>query len=279
MRHRAEKGTLTKGTILSARQSTTVALDFLAFLAGRDTTLHRCEQADIDQWLADGPTTRSPARGFVRWAIEHRHAPPLDFPYRVAKTEPILSRQERLTLIRLVLDGPADMTDADRAAAVLFLVFGQPLTRISRMTPGQIERRDSKTILRVTDDEILVPAPFDELLARHLDQLPHQTTAIHRGGSRWLFPGARPGRPINQKTLATLLRDAGINLRAARNATLRALVLEIPAAIVADSLGYSYQIADKHRRTSGATFTDYISHRSSTSLHDPETRPSIDQGD
>ncbi|AND15260.1 hypothetical protein [Rathayibacter tritici] len=67
---------------------------------------------------------------------------------------------------------------------------------------------------------------------------------------------AQPG------TLTTRLQDAGINLRAARNATLRALVLEIPAAIVADSLGYSYQIADKHRRNSGATFSNYISHRS-----------------
>lgn len=262
MRHLADTGTLTKGTILSARQSTSVALDFLAFLAARGRTLHECEQADIDQWLADGPTTRSLARGFARWAIEHHHAPQLEFPYRVAKTEPILSQQQRLALIRLVLDQAADLTDSDRAAAVLLLVFGQPLTRISRMTSDQIERRGSRTILRVTDDEILVPAPFNEILFRHLSRLPHQTTAAHRGDPRWLFPGARPGQPVSQRTLTTRLQDAGINLRAARNATLRALVLEVPAAIVADSLGYSYQIADKHRRNSGATFSNYISHRS-----------------
>lgn len=261
MRHLAETGSLSKGTILSAKQSTTVALDFLAFLASRATTLDRCEQGDIDQWLADGPTTRSLARGFVRWAIEHRHAPQLEFPYRVAKTEPVLSQKQRLALIRLVVDERTDLADSDRAAAVLFLVFGQPLTRISRMTPDQIERRDQTIILRVTDDELLVPPPFDDILIRHLERLPHQTTAAHRGNTRWLFPGARPGQPVNQNTLMTRIRDAGIDLRAAHNATLRALVLDIPAAIVADSLGYSYQIADKHRRNSGATFIDYVNRR------------------
>lgn len=261
MHHLAQSGKLTTGTILSARQSTTVALDFLSFLNDRDTTLSRCTQADIDQWLSDGPTTRSLARGFVRWAIEHHHAPQVTFPYRVARTEPILSQPQRLELIRLTLTDTTHLTDADRAAAVLFLVFGQPLTRISRMTPDQIECRGQMTVLRVTHDEILVPAPFDAVLLRHLDRLPHQTTAVHRGDPRWLFPGARPGQPINQRTLMKRLRNAGINLRAARNATLRALVLDIPAAIVADSLGYSYKIADKHRRNAGATFIDYINRR------------------
>ncbi|THJ65630.1 hypothetical protein E8P82_11705 [Arthrobacter echini] len=262
MHRLAETGMLTKGTILSARQSTTVALGFLAFLAGRDSTLAQCTQTDIDQWLADGPTTHSLSRGFVRWAIEHHHAPHVDFPYRVAKTEPILSQPQRLASIQLALDEHTDLTDADRAAAVLFLVFGQPLTRISRMTRDQIERRHNATILRVTDDEILVPSPFDNVLTQHLERLPHQNTTAHRGDPRWLFPGARPGQPINHNTLMTRLRDAGIEIRAAHNAALRALVLDIPAAIVANTLGYSYQITDKHRRNSGATFIDYINHRS-----------------
>lgn len=36
-----------------------------------------------------------------------------------------------------------------------------------------------------------------------------------------------------------------------------------PAAIVADTLGYSYQVADKYRHNSGATFIDYVNKRGS----------------
>jgi hypothetical protein len=58
------------------------------------------------------------------------------------------------------------------------------------------------------------------------------------------------------------LRERGIDLPGARNASLRALVLEMPAPIVADALNYSYQVTEKHRREAGATFTDYINHHS-----------------
>ena len=52
-------------------------------------------------------------------------------------------------------------------------------------------------------------------------------------------------------------RDADIDLRGAKNAALRELVLQMPAPIVADSFNYSY--TEQHRRNAGAHFIDYLS--------------------
>jgi len=260
MQHLAQIGQLRKGTLLAARQSTTVALDFLQFLDQRAVPSKECSQADIDRWLSTGPTTRSLARGFVRWASHHGHLPSVDFPYRLAKTAPIISQNQRIELVKQTLDPEAPLSTADRIAALLLLLFGQPLTRIAAMKLSQIALDADSLTIHITDDVLAVPEPFASIVRQHLADLPNQNTSAHRE-QRWLFPGMKPGDHLNQTTIMNRLRDAGIDLRAAKNASMRALVLEIPAAIVADSFGYSYQVTDKHRRDSGATFSDYVKER------------------
>jgi len=126
MQHLAQTGQLRKGTLLAARQSTSVALDFLRFLDEQNVDSAQCSQADIDRWLSTGPTSRSLARGFVRWASQHGHIPRVDFPYRLAKTAPIISQSQRIELLRRTLDPDAQLTLSDRTAALLLLLFGQP---------------------------------------------------------------------------------------------------------------------------------------------------------
>lgn len=260
MHHLTETGGMRKGTILSAKQSTTVAIEFLTHLRDNDISPNDCAQTDIDTWLATGPTTRSLARGFVRWAIAHGHIPPVDFPYRIAKTFPILTQQQRLDHVRALVDPAAPLRSFERAAALLMLVYGQLLTRVARMQISQVALSENGVCLSITGDVLTVPEPFAQILRDHLADLPNSNTSAHRTNN-WLFPGGRPGSHINQNTLMTLLRDAGIDLRHAKNASLRALVLELPAPVVADSLGYSYQVTDQHRQSAGARFTDYLANR------------------
>ncbi|MCU1527105.1 MAG: hypothetical protein JWP75_868 [Frondihabitans sp.] len=264
MHHLAATGHLKKGTFLSAKQSTTVALNFLQHLRDRDRSPASCTQTDIDGWLGGGPTTRSLARTFVRWACSHGHLPPVDFPYRVAKTEPIITQEQRLQHITRLLDPTTDLGTDERAAALLLLLYGQPLARVAGMLLTQIRDVPPAMTISFTDDILAIPAPFDAVLRDHLSALPNQTTSAHRA-NEWLFPGRRPGQHIHQATLMNKLRDTGIDLRGARNAALRTLVLELPAPIVADSLNYSYQVTDKHRQNAGATFIDYVSKRGRTS--------------
>lgn len=269
MHHLATTGQLKKGTFLAAKQSTTVALEFLQHLRNRGHTPATCTQADVDDWLAGGPTTRSLARTFVRWAGSHRHLPPVDFPYRVARTEPIITQQERLDHItRLVYPG-TDLDAGEKVAALLLLLYGQPLVRVAHMRLQQLHATEAAITISFTDDTLTIPAPFDQIIRDHLAVLPNQTTSAHRT-NQWLFPGRRPGQHLHQSTLMNKLRDAGIDLRGARNASLRALVLELPAPVVADSLNYSYQVTDKHRQNAGATYLDYAQRRSTPEHWQPE---------
>jgi hypothetical protein len=107
-----------------------------------------------------------------------------------------------------------------------------------------------------------VPEPFADLVRRQLHARPNMMTASNQG-STWLFPGYRPGQPLHSSYLMRKLRDSGIHLLGARNAALRELVLEMPPPIVADALGYSAQVTEKHAEDAGRTWVTYASYRAS----------------
>ena len=54
------------------------------------------------------------------------------------------------------------------------------------------------------------------------------------------------------------LRALGINLQGARNTALQTLVSEIPAPLVAEMLGYSDQVTQKHATEAGRTWARYV---------------------
>src|SRR5438874_1839888 len=56
--------------------------------------------------------------------------------------------------------------------------------------------------------------------------------------ARWLFPGRRPGQPMQPSSLGPALRARGIPVQNGRTAAIRQLVLQAPAAVVAGMLGY-----------------------------------------
>lgn len=256
MRHLARQDALKEGTLLNARQSTSTAIEFLGFLDGRGKDPDECTQQDINDWLAGGPTTRSLARTFARWAMGARHIPKLDFPYRVAKTLPRLSQDRRLELIRRALDDH-ELYAGDRAACLLMLLFGQPLTRVAAMKMEQFLHSDDGGLQVVFgEDPIEVPAVFSTVFKDYLANRPNTNTASNPG-SPWCFPGFSPGEHISANHLMNRLREVGIDLKGAKNATLQELVLLMPPAIAADALGYSYQVMDIHEQRAGARWKAY----------------------
>lgn len=261
MRMLDEAETMRKGTFLSAKQSVTAAIGFVQHLRDRGRTGGECRQVDVDEWLLLGPTTRSLARGFVRWAIKHQHLDPVDFPYRVAKEVPMITQAQRIDHIRKLVLSQKDLATDVRVMGLLFLLYGQPLTRISRMLLNQLNDSKSGMHVMFAKDRLLIPAPFDDLVRTHIAGLPNMTTSLHRDNV-WLFPGRTPGNHVHQATIMNKLRACGVDLRGARNSTLRTLVLEIPAPIVADSLGLSYVVADRHRMSAGAVHAEYVARRS-----------------
>jgi len=88
------------------------------------------------------------------------------------------------------------------------------------------------------------------------------TFTAANANSPWLFPGASPGQPLHQSYLMTLVRDAGVDLRGARNSALRQLVLDMPPAVAAAVLGYSATVTSQHARNAGQDFSSYPTVRS-----------------
>lgn len=60
------------GTFLRAKQTVTVAIDFLNWLTEHHIELSHLQQADLDTWQAEGPTTRELANRFLGWAIKSK---------------------------------------------------------------------------------------------------------------------------------------------------------------------------------------------------------------
>ena len=59
----------------------------------------------------------------------------------------------------------------------------------------------------------------------------------------WLFPGGRPGHPLDAGRISDRLKAIGLHPRADRAAALFTLAAELPAAILARTLGISIRTA------------------------------------
>lgn len=250
-------GKPSRGPVHSAKQEITETIKFLTWLKlthGR--TAASCVQADVDTWLADGPTTRHAIRTFFVWAVKNRTCTNITIGFRQAKTVPLLTQAQRLAMLKACLTDNID-TLHYRVAATFLLLYAQPVVKIAAMKSTDVILTPDGLRLSLGDgDPAPVPEPFASLLTEHLASRPNMRTGSS-SGSEWLFPGYRPGQHIHPNTLMERLREIGIELLGARNASLRALVKEVPAPLVAEMLGYSYQVTQKHAAAAAEPWSHY----------------------
>ena len=246
IRSLSRDGKPTRGPVHSAKQEITETIKFLTWLKfTHERTVASCVQADIDTWLADGPTTRHAIRTFFVWAVKNRTCTNITIGFRQAKTVPLLTQGQRLAMLKACLTDNI-YTLHYRVAATLLLLYAQPVVKIAAMKSTDVVLTpDGPRLSLAEGDPAPVPEPFASLLTEHLASRPNMRTGSS-SGSEWLFPGYRPGQHIHPNTLMERLREIGIELLGARNASLRALVKEVPAPLVAEMLGYSYQVTQKH---------------------------------
>jgi hypothetical protein len=67
-----------------------------------------------------------------------------------------------------------------------------------------------------------------------------------------------PGRHLTAQTIITRLRSLGINLLGARNTALQSLAVEVPPPLVAELLGYSYNVAQRHAEIAAQPWARYV---------------------
>ncbi|MFF7145844.1 hypothetical protein ACFZB5_32380 [Streptomyces nodosus] len=255
LRAKAAKSPLGTNTTQECRQQTTQAGAFLVWLAARDVALNACTQADLDAWHAEKYSTRRPAQAFLRWCMDSRRMPRLIIPNRPTTNPHPMGQHQRVAALQQVLaDASAPLRV--RVAACLVLLFAQPVSRIVRMTVDDVLRDGQHVALRLGDPPTPVPEPVADLLLNYLQALPASTPAINQN-SPWLFPGRRASQPMNPATLRDALRELGIPAEKGRTSAIRQLVLQAPAPVIAQALGYHDKSTTRIAAEAGAPWKSY----------------------
>ena len=112
-----------------------------------------------------------------------------------------------------------------------------PSSRIVRLSVDDVIHDGDTVLLRLGEPASPVPGPVAALLLEHIANRDNMNTATNPA-SRWLFPGRRAGQPTRPDHLSALLNEVGVPTAAARGAAIRQQLLELPAPVVADALGY-----------------------------------------
>jgi hypothetical protein len=251
----ADRSPLTGKQVQQARNEIHLATAFLSHLAERGRTLADCTQADIDTWYAGGYTARRLTHAFLRWAMRSKHMPKVTVPHRSTSNPAPLAQHQRLALLRQFVNRE-DVPLQDRVAAVLVLLYAQPLTRIARLGTDDVQHENGEVLVRLGDPPSPVPAPFAGMLLDYLGQRPNTMTATNPD-ARWLFPGRRAGQPMTPETLELRLRHLGFPTQRGRTAAIRHLVLQAPAPVVARMLGYHDDTTAQLAAEAGGTWQRY----------------------
>jgi hypothetical protein len=259
LRAKATTRPLTPNHRQYASDQFTQAHRFLGWLQAHDRTLAEATQAELDAWHAThNDHQRRTLRAFLRWAMRAGHLPRLELPRLLISRVAPITQHRRLELLGQVLTDDHSPLRS-RVAACLLLLFAQPATRIVRLTIDDITRADDGGVfIRFGEPATPVPEPFATLLLPATAQRDNLQTATNPG-ARWLFPGRRAGQPLHVGTLTQLVRDLGIPALAGRTAALRQLVLQVPAPVVAQALGYRHSTTTRVATEAGTPWSRYAS--------------------
>ena len=255
------------GPYQRAKQRLTVAIAFLAWLAGRGRHLGECTQHDLDQWFSTGPTTRRHAITFLSWARRQRIIRDVEVP--VTSTEgaeacPPGSDVRLAAIQRLLLD--ETLTPGDRLVGCLVTLYGQQASKIAELRTADACCADGATRLKLGGDWLDVPEPVAALLRQHLRNRGNMATAANPA-SPWLFPGQLASEHRSYRRLVRVLHELGIPARASRLAAWRELAREVPPAVLADALGVSPGTAMRHAFLSGADWSAYAARQRAPTLN------------
>ncbi|WP_406276673.1 hypothetical protein OH799_06305 [Nocardia sp. NBC_00881] len=253
-----DNGTLRAGSWNTARQQARVAMDFLNWLRSRETTLAECTQHDIDDWFADGPKTRLTARIFMTFAIRRRLCPKLRIPNPPRVTPEAQPQAERIALVRRLFADDS-LAPIDRVAGLLVLLYAQPATRITQIKVDDVTTRNDQVLLRIAEEDLLMPAPLDRLITDLITRRRNMGTAANPT-SPWLLPGQRPNRPITTSRLRNRLRGLGIT-GTSRVAAFNELLREIPAPVLADLVGCHPRFAAERASALATDWANYAAIR------------------
>ena len=263
LRLKLDAGALNMDTATrSAKQEITEAGKFLRWLLEEHGTVaDGLQQAHVDEYLAEGTSTRKHLRNFVHWLRPGRpRRRTVTAPHRAAKSMPLLTQSQRIELVRNCLDFE-QVTLSTRVAALIFLLWAHPLVKIAALSCDQLEMPPRGMTITLGATPAAVPALVAPLFWEHVSSRGNQQTT--NTGTDWLFPGFRAGQHIHHQTLGERFLVLGIDPQRARNTALQDLTREVDARSLIDLLGYSATIIVQHAARAGVPMSDYVDLRRS----------------
>ena len=218
--------------------------------------------------LADGRPGAADVRDFLAWAARQGHCQLFDIPRQPRRAGTAIGDSQRWDLVtRLLHDDSIQVTD--RVAGCLVLLFGQNMTRVAAMTTSQVTRRGDGIYVQFGRHEVPVPGTLGSLLLTLIADGKPNTGTGSPAVSQWLFPGLLPGQPITPARLAGRLRALGIPVKAGRRAALTGLAAQLPAAVLADTLGLQPATAVRWMHDARADWNRYAADLARTRNHQP----------
>jgi hypothetical protein len=251
-----------KGRAVTHEQSNIVkqqvrsAVALLDWLDSRNLTLGTCGQAALDEWVAALPSRRRDAGNFVRWAARQRLTPVSLPAVRWNGPSRALDDDARWDAARRLLHDDTAGT-RDRLAALLVLLYAQPVARVARLTKAQVAASGDTVQISLGPAPITLPEPIASLARQLLDGRQGHATTGAGSPSPWLFPGGHPGRPVSSGRLGQSLKDLGIHPGQARSTALLQLATELPAALLARMLGIHIEVAVQWQKISSGDWAAY----------------------
>lgn len=255
----------TRNQVVAAQRNISAAAALLDWLSARGLALAAARQGDLETWLASAqPTHRADAGNFVRWARTHKLTG-LEFAAaRWGGPAGVIDTEARWVQARRLLHDGTLRPD-DRVAGLLVLLYAQWPATISQLTLGHVQAAGEQVRIRLGREPVLLPEPLDALVLQLVATRRGHAAIGDHGTSAWLFPGGQPGRPISAYRMSERLRQLGIRSGQARSAALFQLATDLPAAILARTLGIHITVAVAWQRAAAGDWAAYaaeISHRS-----------------
>ncbi|MEV5604594.1 hypothetical protein AB0L33_24445 [Streptomyces sp. NPDC052299] len=143
-----------------------------------------------------------------------------------------------------------------RLAGLLLLLCAQWPAVISRRTVDHIEEADGAVRIRLGAIPVELPAPVADLAIQQV-AVRRGHAVLGRTDSPRLFPGSQPGRPISAWAMGERLHKLGIRLAETRSTALFQLATELPAAVLARTLGIDITVAVKWQRAAAGDWAAY----------------------
>ncbi len=251
------------------------AVAFLDWLDAHNLTLATCRQGELERWLIDDSGAyRYETGSFIRWAHSHKLTPAYVPAYRWRGPVGPLDDQHRWDIARRLLHDDSLKTD-DRLAGLLLLLYAQGASTISHLTVDQVHIHDRTVRIHLGRAPIHLPDPVAELARTVVANRKGHATIGARRPSPWLFPGGQPGRPISTAQLTLRLNRLGIRPNQARSTALFQLATEIPAAILARTLGINIEAAVRWQRLAAGDWTAYAADISRRTTQSPRHSDSL----